>query len=85
MENNEQKSIQLRHPETKILLEYDLYFVQAIFQSLRNETDSFAGSMLREYEHRQHQAIRLEEDRLQREAQERIKQHPDKKISEDIE
>ena len=61
------ETIRIFNSEAKILLDYDLSRVQAIINTLRDETDSLAAKMLSEYEHQLIDTKRLEEDRLQRE------------------
>lgn len=68
-------NVKLYNSEAKVFLDYDLSVLQSILDALRNETGSFAATLLQEYEHKLIEALRLEEDRLQREQAERNAGH----------
>ena len=76
MSNNE-KQIYLR-----VLA--DLPFMLEILRSADYQADTFTVEMLRERIVREREAVRLEEDRLQREAAERIIRHEQEKIERDL-
>lgn len=69
------KNVKLYNSQAEVLLDYDLSVLQSILDALRLETGSFATTLLQEYEHKLIEALRLEEDRLQREQAERNAGH----------
>ena len=63
----------------------DLPFMQEILKCCDEQADEFGFTMLRERINQERISVRVEEDRLQREQQERIRDYEKQMMNKDIE